>query len=169
MNNLVNDEFVKWIGVIGSVASLIGLPVAIWQIYKTRRAAEAATSALLQTQKTISRNLLRSDILNCTRNTEEIKSFVRSGKYESALIRVEDLISLLSQIQEISRSSDQTIHIEFKEMLSQLSIIRKDFEKKLIKSSARMDVVQINSRLSEIADDLNKMIGETKIVIKKGE
>ncbi len=165
----MNDEFVKWISVIGSIASLIGLPVAIWQIYKTRRAAEAATKAVIRTQKAISRNLLLSDISNCTRNTEEIKSFVRSGKYESALIRVNDLISQLSQIQEMSKNSNQPIQIEFRETISQLSIIRKDFEKKLIKSSVKMDVVQINSQLSEITDDLNKVIGETKIVIEKGE
>ena len=43
------------------------------------------------------------------------------------------------------------------------------FEKKLVKSSAKIDAVQINSRLSEIADDLNKIIGEAKIVAGEGE
>ncbi len=98
-----------------------------------------------------------------------MKAFVRSGKYESALIRITDLVSQLIQIQEVSKSSNQPLQIEFKETLSQLSIIRKDFEKKLVKSSAKMDIVQINSQLSEISDDLNKMIGETKITVEKGE
>lgn len=165
----MNDEFVKWIGIIGSLASVFGLPFAIWQIYKTRRAAEAATKAVTRTQKAISRNLLLSEISNCTRNTEEIKSFVRSGKYESALIRANDLISQLIQIQEISKISNQSVQIEFRETISQLSIIRKDFEKKIIKSSAKMDVELINSQLSEISDNLNKFIGETKVVVEKGE
>ena len=43
----MSSELVNWISIIGSVASLIGLPIAIWQIYKTRRAAEAATKAVL--------------------------------------------------------------------------------------------------------------------------
>ncbi len=158
-----------WLGLLGSIASLIGLPVAIWQISKTRRAAESAKDAAIQTQKVISRNLLLSDVSTCTRNIEEMKAFVRSGKYESALIRITDLVSQLIQIQEVSKSSNQPLQIEFKETLSQLSIIRKDFEKKLVKSSAKMDIVQINSQLSEISDDLNKMIGETKITVEKGE
>jgi len=169
LNNFVNDESVKWIGVIGSVASLIGLPVAIWQIYKTRRAAEAATNAALQTQRTISRNLLLSDVSTCTRNLEEIKSFVRDEKYESALIRATDLTSQLIQIQEVLKSSNQAYQIEFEETLSQLSIIRESFEKKLAKSSAKIDGVQINSKLAKVSDDLNKLIGETKIAVKKGE
>lgn len=158
-----------WLGLLGSIASLIGLPVAIWQISKTRRAAEAAEKAASQTQKDISRNLLLSDVSTCTRNLEEIKSFVRNGKYESALIRVTDLISQLIQIREMLESSKQTHQIEFEERLSQLVIIRTDFEKKLAKNSAKINIVQVNSQLSEISDELNKLLGEAKIAVKKDE
>ena len=68
----MSDEFVKWIGIIGSVASLVGLPIAIWQIYKTRRAAEAAEVASLQTQKSILRNLLLSDVSICIKYIEPV-------------------------------------------------------------------------------------------------
>lgn len=165
----MNGEFVKWIGIIGSIASLVGLPIAIWQIYKTRRAAESAKMASIQTQKTISRNLILSDVSNCTRNLEEIKQFVRNERYESSLIRTNDLVTQLIQIREILKSSDYVHKVEFKETLSQLSIIRENFEKKLVKSSAKIDGVQINSQLSKISDDLNTLIGETKIAVEKGE
>ena len=165
----MNDEFVKWIGVIGSIASLVGLPVAIWQIYKTRRATEAATKAVLRTQNIISRNLILSDTSTCTRNLEEIKFYVRIERYESALIRISDLISSLIRIQQRSENAENLIFIEFEEMLSQLSIIREDFEKKVVKSSVRINMVQINSELSKISDNLNKLIGSTIIVIEKGE
>jgi len=165
----MSDEFVKWIGVIGSVASLVGLPIAIWQIYKTRRAAEAAKNSADRTQKFISRNLLLSDVSTCTRNLEEIKFFVRIERYESAQIRIGDLILQLIQVREMLESSNSSHQIEFKETLSQLSIIREDFEKKLAKSSVKINGVRVNSQLSEISDDLNKLIGGTKIAIEKGE
>lgn len=165
----MNDEFAKWIGVIGSVASLIGLPIAIWQIYKTRRATEAATRAVLRTQNTISRNLILTEASTCTRNLEEIKFYSRIERYESALIRISDLISYLIQIQQRYENAETLVQIEFEEMLSQLSIIREDFEKKVIKSSARINIVQINSELSKISDNLNKLIGNTIIIIEKGE
>ena len=37
-----SDILYWWLGILGSLASLIGLPFAIWQIYKTRKVAEAA-------------------------------------------------------------------------------------------------------------------------------
>lgn len=156
-----------WLGLFGSLASLIGLPIAIWQIVKTRRAAEAAKDASLETQKEISRNLLISDVSTCMRNLEEIKSYVRDEKYEFALIRVTDLISQLIQIRELLENSSRIHQIQFKERLSQLSIIRKSFEKKIARGSARLNIVQVNSQLSELSDDLNKLIGETKIVVAK--
>lgn len=163
----MSDEFIKWIGIIGSVASLVGLYYAIKQINKTLEAAEAAKEAALKTRKVISRNLLLSDVSTCTRIIEEIKLFVRSEKYEPALIRVTDLVSQLIQIQEVSKSSSQTLQVNFKEKLSQLSVIRKSFEKKIAKTPVKIYSVAVISQLAEISDDLNKFIGENKIVIEE--
>ncbi len=165
----VNDEFVKWIGFIGSVASLIGLPIAIWQIYKTRRAAEAAEVASLQTQKSILRNLLLSDVSICIKYIEEIKSSARNEKYEMSLTRVNDLISQLIQIQEVLKGSNQIYQIDFEEMLLKLTGIRNNFERKLVKDSVKINVVRVNNQLDLISGNLNKLIGETKIVIGKGD
>ena len=165
----MSDEFIKWIGVIGSIASLIGIAFAYWQIYKTRQAAEAAKDAADRTQKFISRNLLLSDVSTCTRNLEEIKLFVRIERYESAQIRIGDLILQLIQVREMLESSNYAHQIEFEETISQLSIIREDFEKKLAKSSAKINAVRVNSQLSKISDDLNKLLGRTKTAIEKGE
>lgn len=63
---MIND-IIYWLSVLGSIASLVGLPIAIWQIRKTRRVAEAARDASDRTQKTISQNLLLSNIHTCTK------------------------------------------------------------------------------------------------------
>ncbi len=165
----MSDEFVKWIGVLGSVASLVGLPIAIWQIYKTRRAAEAAEDASLQTQKSILRNLLLSDVSICIKHIEEIKSSARNEKYELSLTRVSDLISQLIQIQEVLKGSSQIHQIDFDKALLKLVVIRKDFERKLVKDSGKINTVRNNNQLDLISDSLNKLIGETKIGIRTGE
>ncbi len=165
----MSSELVNWISIIGSFLSLIGVIIALVQINKTRRAAEAAKDASLQTQKAISRNLLLSDVPNCTRNIEEIKYFARNEKYESALIRVTDLVSQLIQLRETLESSNQSHQIEFEERLSQLVFIRVNFEKKLNKNSVKINIVQVNSQLSEISDELNKLIGKVKLAIKEDE
>jgi len=94
---------------------------------------------------------------------------VRYERYESAQIRAYDLISYLYQIQQRTKNSQQTLEIEYEEMLSELSIIREEFERKVNKSSARINNVQINTRLSEISDSLHKLVGGTIIAIEKGE
>ncbi len=141
----------------------------IWQIYKTRRAAEAAEVASLQTQKSILRNLLLSDVSICIKHIEEIKSSARNEKYEMSLTRVNDLISQLIQIQEVLKASNQIYQIDFDEALLKLAGIRKDFERKLIKDSVKINTVRVNNQLDLISGSLNKLIGETKIVIGKGE
>lgn len=164
----MNSEIVNLIGVIGSFLSLIGVIIAIWQIRKTRRIAQAAKDASERTQKIISRNFLLSDVSTCTKNLEEIKTYVRIERYESSLIRINDLISALVQIQQRLDAVEQNIPFEFEEILSQLSVVREEFEKKVNKSSAKINNVQINSRLSLISDDLNRLIGRTVMKIEEG-
>lgn len=165
----MSSELVNWISIIGSVLSLISLWIAIEQIRKTKHAAEAALEASNHTQQIISRNLLLSDVKTCLRNLEEIQSFVQHKKYEPAQIRIKDLISNLIQIQQRAESSEQAVKIEFEKMLLELTIIREDFEKKVIKTSARINSIQINSQLSIISDELNKLTGSIIIAIEKGE
>ena len=157
--NKMSSELVNWISIIGSFLSLIGVIIALVQISKTRRAAEAAKDASLQTQNAISRNLLLSDVSTCVKHIEELKSFVRSEKYELALLRVNDLISQLSQIRERN----------FEDAILKLSNIRKDFERKIAKSSAKIKTAEVISQLAFISDDFNKLIGETKIAVQRGE
>ena len=149
----MSSELVNWISIIGSLLSLIGVIIALVQISKTRRAAEAAKDAALQTQKDISHNLSISDVSTCLKHLEEIKSFARYEKYEAAQIRSGDLISQLIQIQEILSSSNQAHQIEFDKIISQLSQLRSKFEKKLADSSVKIDNTAVNEQLSLISDN----------------
>ncbi len=166
---LMTNEVANWITVIGTLLSLVGVGIAIWQIQKTRRVAQAAKDASDQTQKIISRNLLIYDVKTCLKNLDEIQSFVRIEKFESARLRTSDLIGYLYQIEQRLEGTNQEVPFEFEEMFSQLSIIREKFEKKVIRTSARINGIQINNQLSKVSDDLNKLIGGTIIAIEVGE
>lgn len=163
----MSSELVNWISIIGSFLSLIGVIIALVQIYKTRRAAEIAKDAVLETQKAISRNLLLSDVSICVKYIEEIRLYVRDERYELAQIRVNDLNSHFIQIQSLLKRSNQIHQIDFDEILFKLSNIRSMFEKKLTKSSVKINIAVVNSQLALISDDLNKLIGETKFAIQE--
>ena len=91
MSNM-SSELVNWISIIGSFLSLTGVIIALVQISKTRRAAEAAKDASIETQKAISRNLLLSDVSNCVKHIEEIRLYMRGENYELAQVRVNEMI-----------------------------------------------------------------------------
>lgn len=145
---------------------MIGFPIAIWQIIKIRRASEITKKATLKTQNAIFRNLLLSDVSTCTRNLEEIKLLVRKENYESAQSRISDVISPLIQIQEVLKTANPSYQTNFEQILLRLSIIRNDFEKKLVSDSVNINKIQINSQLAIISDSLNRLIGEAKISIE---
>lgn len=165
----MDSELANLISVIGSILSLIGVGIAVWQILKTRRLAEATKDASEQTQKAISKNFLIYDVKTCLKNLDEIQTFVRIEKFESAQLRTIDLIAYLYQIEQRIEGTEQKIPFEFEEMFSQLTIIREEFEKKVIKTSARIDSVRINTQLSGVSDSLNKLISNIVITIEVGK
>lgn len=165
----MSGELVNWISIIGSFLSLVGVIVALVQISKTRRAAESAKEASLQTQKVISRNLSLSNVSVCVKYIEEVRLYLKDGNYEIAQVRINDLISLINQIQEILKVSPQIHQIDFEEMLSELTKTRNIFRKKLEKSSINVNNIRVNNQLDIVSNSLNKLIGRNKIDIEKGE
>ena len=163
----MNSEIVNWISIIGSILSLIGVGIAIWQIRLVKKAAVAAKEAADQTQKTISQNLLLSNVHTCIKNLGEVQSFVRYERYEAALIRLTDLISNLNRIPESSENTGRNAQINLEETLAQLIIIREEFEAKVNKLSAKIVGFRVNNQLSKISDNLNKLLGKSVIVLEK--
>lgn len=111
--------------------------------------------------------LIRDITVNAASEAHDAEIVASTQNYESALIRITDLINNLIQIRERLEDSEENVHIDFEEILSQLTIIREDFEKKVIKTSAKIAGVQINNQLSKISDDLNRLSGRTIIVLEK--
>ena len=166
--NKMSSELVNWISIIGSFLSLIGVIIALVQIIKTRRVAEAAKDASLQTQKAISRNLLLSDVLNCVKHIDEIRLYLRGENYELAQVRANDLNSQLIQINAVVNASNQITQVELEELFIEVSKIRLDLRKRIEGNKAKINVVKINAQLDLVSDNLNKLIGEIKIAIEKG-
>src|SRR5690349_18691413 len=140
----MDNQLVNIISIIGSFLTLIGVIIAITQIRKTLSAAKAAQSAANQTQQAISRRVLLTDISTCIRSLEEIKVLIRGNRHEAALIRVTDLNSQLIQIQHIQHELTGQRTINFKELLTQLSILRELLERKIFERATEVNPVQVN-------------------------
>jgi hypothetical protein len=156
------------IAAAGSVLSLIGVAIAIWQIRKTLRVAEAAQRAAEETQRAITRSVLLTDLSTCTTALEELKALIRGKRVEAALLRVTDLNTQLTQLQSLHGASPSE-PLDFAQILTQLSILRELLERKLNEEKVVVNPVQVNTVLSSISDQLNSWIGKQKYLGSRGE
>lgn len=157
-------DWVDAVSVAGSVLSLLGVGITLWQIRKTLRAAQAAEAAAKETQFAIARSVFLSDVSACVRSLEELKVLVRGERHEAALMRVTDLSTMLIQLQSL-RVQQADKRITFTGMLSQLAVMRESLEQKVNNQEAEIDPTQVNTQLSNVSDQLNRLLGEEKYMI----
>lgn len=79
------------------------------------------------------------------------------------------MISQLIQIQEVITVSSLVHQVDFQEMLGELTKIRNSFGKKPAGGLVKVNQVRVIAHLDIVSDNLNKLIGKTKIVIGKGD
>ena len=75
-----------------------GLPVAIFEINRSRSAAEAAKYAADKTKAAMSQNLTAVDLERASNSIDEIRDLHRLDKWEVALYRNRDIRRMLSDI-----------------------------------------------------------------------
>lgn len=154
-----------WISAIGSVFSFIGVLVAIFQISKARNAAESAKASAESASENLQKNVAMINVSGCVNEIEEVKVLIRNERFESALLRVCDLIGKIIQLKSMPKRNGISEITEISNMLAQLGVLRDLLEKKLHKANTSINASQINNILSSISDDLNAWIGESKYLL----
>jgi len=149
-------------GSLSLLVSVAGFAIAIWQIVKTRNAADAALQAAIEARKAIHKNFMLADISSCTGIIEEVKIHVRNRTNDAALLRVTDLSGRLTQLRHLPDSSSEEYSIAFQDMLTHIAVIRDDLEQKSALPDYAFDIVKVNEKLAEISDYLNALIGKSK-------
>lgn len=154
-----------WFTVVGTLASLLGIGVALSQLNKTRKAAEAAKEAAGVATNAIKRNVALIDVTACINEIEALKTMIRTHRIESALLRVTDLSSKLIQLKNILTVESQDPIEEMSKVLSQVRILKDVLERKLHdEETTSKQVFQMNKTLSDISDILNAWIGKRKYI-----
>lgn len=91
---------------IGSVASLYGIIIALYQIIQAKSAAEAAEIAAKQKIKEISHFMSFANISRHIEMSNSIPAFLSAQQYEAAIIKIDQLKELLVEIVEYEGLSD---------------------------------------------------------------
>lgn len=91
-----------YISVIGSVISICGIVITLWQLYLVKQTTKEYNNQVKQevanAQKKIKLGLMISTIENTIRFVSEATRYVQNNQFELALIRMEDGEILISEI-----------------------------------------------------------------------
>ncbi len=94
------------LGAAGTLASVAGLVYAIYQIRKTKSAAEAARVASEETRTLSRQDYQRYAVANAVQFIGELKAFVAGKVWERASLRFSDLAVQASQVANLQRPND---------------------------------------------------------------
>lgn len=95
-----------YISIIGSIASLGGIVIAVWQIRALRNKTEAVSVALQDAREEMANLTIFAEINKHSQFINEIQQYLRNGKYSEALITYKDLKEKLSVLSGYIRDKD---------------------------------------------------------------
>lgn len=151
----------EWISLIGSIASIVGLPIALYQIYKIKSNTQITNDAIVKTSKEILRTYSIVDIAKYCAIIKLIQNLLNSSKYEIAVYQMRELKEVMIELKEL-----RLLDIgNFKEeMSSHIISIGTDISnlQKQISANKNVKIEIIIDNLDKIARLLNEVQAKLK-------
>ncbi len=170
------ESVAKTLGIAGSLASLIGIPLALLSIQQAKRAArrsaeeaELSKNASIQAEQEVRRfrndlKLLASiaDFEHAVRMMDDLKSFVRNSTYHPLPDKISTLILLLNKIRAPSSVIDENDQTCIQECVVQLRKIEAAIDRANRSSDPPKGVTLFNQRISQQIDRLYPILADLK-------
>lgn len=147
------------VGVVSLIVSLAGFSLAVWQIRKTRSAAESAERAANAARDAVLQAASISDLAQAISLIELLKELHRNQDLGRAVDRYTPLRQLLTLIQ--SRLSECR-RGDFEDVISELIEMEKDVDY-AISEGSRIDVVQFITSFLKMQQMLDKTRVEMEV------
>jgi hypothetical protein len=160
-NEMLGAHILAWATLIGTGLSLLGVGIAISQIRRTAKAAEAAELAAREARAAFSSNVLLTDLAGCVRSIEEIKAHLRAARFESALLRLTDTRTLLIQMRSMVNSAELRGTIQH--VITQLAILRDLLEGTQNPMGVNIDRLEAMRSLGRCFRSANRLAGTSEI------
>jgi hypothetical protein len=143
-------DIISGIGVVGSIASLVGILIAYLQILSVKRITESTNLAIDTTLNELMKSFSISDLSKAIKLIQEIQSLIRAEKQESALLRMQDLKSILIQIKHIKILDGKYESEDYKSLNTNLNIDISNINLFLIKQKTGISFPKICENLELI-------------------
>lgn len=147
------------VGVLGLIVSLCGFTIAVWQIRRTRTAAESAAQAATEAREAVLRGISISDLTQAHATMEELKNLHRIQDLYRVVRIYTALRQLLTEVRanlpnNLSEDFDQRIDAAIYE----LTDMEKDVDRAISSDSAsEIDTAEFNNKLSTMQQTINEL------------
>jgi hypothetical protein len=146
------------LAIVGSVASLFGLLIAIMQILAVKKVADATHAAVNETRARLVSRISLADVAKATRIVEQIMTHLMNKKLELAHLRLQDLREMLMQFRAGSFLNGETT-AQYDQLLTNVGIHSENLFSAIYKDKS-IDVRVINHTLQCIVEILVKAENE---------
>lgn len=155
----VFQSLVTVLGVVGSLASVVGLPLVFLQIRKTRRATDAALAAVETERRRARREALLSEISMFDPIIDDIRAQIRTDRFEAAQMRASQLASRLVRIRHVSPFQDEVTQSSFDNAIAVVSDLSNELEMRLRSRTYVLKEVELLKDLSRVQIFLGDQLG----------
>jgi hypothetical protein len=156
-----------WASIIGFPITFVGLIIAIWQIRKSKSAADASKESIISFQKKLGTVDVLSNISEILQIFDEIKRLLRNTCFLPIPDRLSVARSLLIKTRESQTELFKNKNKIFQEIISELQILEKKLDVDIVEKTGKLNIPEINERINIFIDNLNGISSEVKKSIGK--
>lgn len=162
----LGDQLGIWglaISIVGLLVSIIGFALAIWQLVRTRKAAEAASAAASQAVSSVQFVNGVSSMQEIVGRSRNLLHFMREAKYrQSTVIAAGDLCELIARFRVTTAGKLLADHEKWEGIFLPISNVRQQME--LAAAVDRLDrheQLEMLKQLSDVHDQLSSFAAHT--------
>jgi hypothetical protein len=148
--------------IAGIAISIIGFLVTVWNVRRSKSAAERAEGAANEARRMIRDYETLSDFSAAIAIMEEIKRLHRFGQVDPLLDRYAALRKVLTEVRKMSPSVNSSMDQVIQSAVTTLATMEDQVERSRV-SGAAPDFVRLNRALSREIDGLHAVFVEMKL------
>lgn len=165
LHKIDSGKYDAIVSIVGSVASFAGILVAVGQLHSVKSRTKEINDTLGKTMTRVEDLNIFADINKHSQFVNEIEEYIRSGKYEQALITYKDLKDRLNQLYGYVGNRDdlKSIHEKLQKIIDTAGNDVKNLNEIVLRNRSFMiDNVQMTSNLEDVKTFMEQASGTIK-------
>lgn len=155
-------DLINFIGIFGSIASIAGILISYFQILSVKEISESTKKAIDNSLNEMIKTFSVSDLSRTIKLTQEIQGFIRASKYESALLRMSDLKSVMIQIRHVKTLNEMYLSEDYKIISTDINIDISNINNVLLNKKNGVDYQKICVNLENVVTFLTNLENKLK-------